>query len=286
MPYQDLDVLRRAVQEQFGGFGAQMSLLPNQKPQSCPAPLPSFEELGLVGSLENVSPSPDGYSAWVFFEPVLQVEEAERTLRANLEAAGWEGVRPTFPRPAGFLPEVEPDWTVPPEAEVPQMFVHHAARSVAFIQTQEHPEGVALALRIDRGHAYTHHAGPPGGVLLQPPRLPAPSRVTVRLLGGGSGASNAVAYTRSTALVLGPGTTLGLHAHYAGELERQGWKRAAEVGEDALRTSTWHVPEPGGETRGTLVIAQLETGRWHGQLEVMQLRPDDTGSEGWSTYSF
>lgn len=282
MPHTELDVLRRATREFLGHPLATVQVHPNGLPQICPAPLPQPEGFTLVGTVETtVSPRAAHDSASVFFETPLTVEEARHILGQALLALGWEGHHHAFTPPRGFGQEWE---QAGPAAEgLPHFFLHHGTRSVVVLRGRREESRTLLTLRVEGGYAYDHHGQRGDAPFLLLPLLLAPPGITVQLLDNSAGRSSQVSHAHTAALLAGPGTTVDLQRHFAGELGRQDWTLAQQVSTEALWTSTWRRVTEGQRQTGTLLLVQVGREAWKGEFGVLQ-PPAGQEDLSWSAF--
>lgn len=285
MPHSELDILRRALRDAFGDPAARLHVHPDGLPRDWSVPVPHPDGFTLLGSLESVAP-PTHVSATVFFDTSLAVQDSERLLAEALTDGGWEGVRQTLPRPSGFLTREELAWAPPTESGSAHLFLHRAARCVAFLQGREEEDGTHLTLRLEQGPAYAHHARQEEGLFPALPLLPVPPGLTVQPLGGGASASSVAAQAHTVAQLSGSGTTPDLQRHFAGELTRQGWQPGDGAGTDDVWASTWLLSADAGLTLGTLVLVQMMEREWQAQFSALQRRRGQDGPVSWSAHSF
>lgn len=286
----ELDVLRLLLR--FSSYhGTLPQVWPEAMPRHAPCPLPGALP-ALLGSIERVAGEAGWYSAQLFFQPVADVQGQDALMlevTRQLYECGW--TRQVFPmmRPSGLLSQVEvPALTAQPVPddlpEPPTNLVHHDSKCAATWNTTFSQEQLFVQLEVQNGPAYDHwHHQTDVQTLSLPALTPPAGWVTETLSGGGSGNMRA-SVMHSSLLLGGSGTLDELSAHYAGQLQQQGWTEQQHTITPELALSTWQTPQ--GD-QGQLTVVQRAAGQWQASLYVTHLhefRAD--GNLGSSWYSF
>lgn len=284
MSHTELDVLRLLAHDAFGDPAAAVQVYPGALPEHSLLALAHLDAFILLGSVQTSAP-PDHSSTSIFFSSPFPVEDSERLLGEVLASSGWTAAPHLFPRPAGFLTQAPAERDLPALAGPLHQWVHHASRSVAYLQGRAETHGTNLTLRLEQGPAYTHHARQGNEPWATLPVLIVPPGITAHALGGSAGMGEMATYTYISAILSGEATTSDLQIHFAGELLRQGWVSGDMAGGDTVSSSLWQLDTRSGVWLGTLTLTQMGDGEWQAQFGALQRRTGLDGNFGWSSYT-
>ncbi|WP_034355643.1 hypothetical protein [Deinococcus phoenicis] len=289
----ELDVLRGVVR--FSRHPeAELGLWPGSLPHRALCPFPSALPQ-VLGTLEQVPPSPSEYTAEILFLPLASPEQDRfiREVNASLLELGWRRPESLWPphHTGGFLSLLQAEWPAPEELpsppDPPMTLLHDASKMVASWDVRfagsEQPE-LYLSLTLQAGHAYDHSTRQNRAARM--PELPAlvpPAGWSVEVLGGGGSGNQRGSNSASLALLRGEGQTGMLHDQYADQLPSAGWQERGRTGVPELWTSLWRTPE--GDL-GLLSLAQREEKLWQAHLNLSRLNGAGQQEAGASWFSF
>lgn len=289
----ELDVLRGVVR--FSRHPeAELGLWPEGLPHRAPCPFPSALPQ-VLGTLEQVPPSPSDYTAEVLFLPLVSPEQDRfiRGVNASLVALGWRRPESLWPhhRPGGFLSFPQPEWPIPQELpsppDPPMTLLHDASKMVASWDVRfagGEQQDLYLSLTLQAGHVYDHYTRQNSASRM--PELPAlapPAGWSVEVLGGGGSGNQRGSNSASLALLRGKGQAEALHDYYADQLLAAGWQERSRTDKPELWSSLWQTPE--GDL-GLLSLAQREEKLWQAHLNVSRLNGAGQQEAGTSWFSF
>lgn len=264
---------------------------PEGLPQKAPCPLPlSFPEF--MGSLERLPGEGGWYSAYLFFQPLPDVEAQDRLIREvtdRLYECGW--TRQVFPamRPSGLLshmevPAISAEFTPDDLPEPPSNLVHHESKCAATWNTTFNKGQLFVQLEVQTGPAYDHWTQQPDTLAFVLPALLPPQGWTAETLAGSGSGNVRASLLISSLLLSGSGTVDELHAHYTQQLKQQGWTEQQHTLTPELILSVWQTPQ--GD-QGQLSLVRKSNENWQATLHLTRLHELKTdGNLGSSWYSF
>ena len=238
----------------------EVQLLVGELPADLALPLPANTEV--VGSIVRGSESTE-----VVLDSDQSAEAILSYFAGELTNAGWE----TFEEPAygggGFMPS---------EMAENRTFCRDEDDLVMWMMATELKDAPTdIRLNINSAHGYSpcdqsgYYGPPQGDPYLMMPSLIAPADAE-QISGGGGGGSPFNASSNATLKTELSVTELS--AHYASQLEEQGWTRNDVSDSDPVSWSTWTFSdEEGNAWRGLFFTTKLDEAHRTVYVEVMRL---------------
>jgi len=255
------ELTQRALNQNFGPFGAQSRLFVPQLPAKLLAPLPAVPASCLLGSLtQTPNDAVNSSSQAVFYDSTASVAQIRSAFRSSLVALGWTPYGDRFDpaNQGGFQPADDPA----------NLAYYRLQELVTFNAQLERVNGVTrVSLRLFSAPGLKEQLRSQDGFSGSRSTLPAlraPEDAKVQpggASGGGGGNWSTSAVIQSTLSVQ------ALSEFYAAQLQTARWTKLNSAVSGKVLTSIWKFSTPDFKSlTGILVLREDAPGRYSAQL--------------------